>query len=608
MKLKNGAEYIESLRKLKPTIFYKGERIRDVTRDPATAPHVRAAAMTYTLAGETEYKDLATATSHLSGRTISRFTHVHQNIEDLIKKIKLLRVLGQKTGTCFQRCVGFDAINAVYSVAYEVDRKYGTDYLERFKKWLCYIQDENLMVVGAMTDPKGDRSKSPADQPDPDQFVRVVARRDDGIVIRGAKLHMTGAVNSHEILIMPTMAMDEKSKAYAFVGAIPVDAPGILMVFGRQAGDDRRDKLERIDVGKPQFGAVGGEAMIVFDNVFIPNERIFLDGESEFTGTIVHRFAAHHRANYGACKTGLMDVLTGAVSYLCQIQGTAKGSHVRDKVTEMIHLSETLYSSAIACSAEGAPTASGAYLVNTMLANVCKQNVTRFHFEVARLAVDLAGGFIATLPSEYDLRSEDVGHLVRKYFSGIANIPVEDRIKIGRLIEAMTGGTALVESMHGAGSPQAQRIMIFREGQLSEKIRLAKKLAGIPQQNLREKDNLREDNQQTSVHNLPVPACEPLEVGRDNIITVNEYFHGRAKSLGFTKEDAEYTAGIIMPGQYTFNTEKEELITVTLGPIDFFLPGGDWQTCLTGETIVIPANVKFDIKADSAGSYICMYK
>jgi 4-hydroxybutyryl-CoA dehydratase/vinylacetyl-CoA-Delta-isomerase len=480
MKLKNGPEYMQSLTKLNPRIYYKGEKITDVTNNPATAPHVRSAALTYSLASQDEYRDLATATSHLTGNVISRFTHVHQNIEDLLKKIKLLRVLGQKTGTCFQRCVGFDGINAVYSVAFEVDQKHGTDYLERFKKWLMYIQDENLMVVGAMTDPKGDRSKAPADQVDPDQYVHVVERRDDGVVIRGAKLHMTGAVNSHEILVMPTTALDERSKDYAIVGAIPIDDPGITMIFGRQANDSRRDNLERIDVGKPSFGAVGGEAVIVFDDVFIPPERIFLDGETEFTGTIVYRFAAHHRANYGACKTGLMDVLTGAVSYLSQLQGTAKGSHVRDKVTEMIHLNETLYSSSIACSAEGSPTPSGAYMVDTMLANVCKHNVTRFHFEVARLAIDLAGGFIATMPSEYDLKHEEVGHLVKKYFSGVADFRSEDRIKIGRLIEAMTGGTAMIESMHGAGSPQAQRIMIFREGELDNKIKLAKTLAGIP--------------------------------------------------------------------------------------------------------------------------------
>ena len=287
MKIKTSSDYMASLQAITPTIYYKGEKIEDVTVHPATAPHVRAAAMTYALASQEEHHHLATATSHLTGRKISRFTHVHQGIEDLIKKVKLLRVLGQKTGTCFQRCVGLDGINAVYSVVYEVDQQCGTDYLGRFKKWLTFIQDENRMVVGAMTDPKGDRSKSPVDQPDPDQFVRVVERRSDGVVIRGAKLHMTGAVNSHEILIMPTMAMDEKSKDYAFVAAVPIDAPGITMVFGRQAGDDRRDKQETLDVGKPRFGAVGGEAMIVFEDVFIPNARIFLDGETDFTG--IHR-------------------------------------------------------------------------------------------------------------------------------------------------------------------------------------------------------------------------------------------------------------------------------------------------------------------------------
>ena len=480
MKLKNGAEYMESLRRLNPIIYYKGKRIKDVTRHPATVPHVRAAAMTYALASSREYRDLARATSHLTGRSISRFTHVHQSVEDLIKKIKLLRVLGQKTGTCFQRCVGHDGINATYSVAYEIDQKYGTDYFERFKKWLTYIQDENLMVVGAMTDPKGDRSRGPADQADPDQYLHIVDRRADGIVIRGAKLHMTGGVNSHEILVMPTTAMDERSKDYAVICSLPVDASGVTMIFGRQASDDRRDKRERIDVGKPSFGVVGGEAVIAFEDVFVPADRVFMDGQAEFTPVIVYRFASHHRANYGACKTGLMDVLIGAVSYLTQIQGTAKASHVRDKVTEMIHLCETLYSSSIACSAEGWPTASGAYMVDTMLANVCKQNVTRLHFEVARLAVDLAGGFIATLPSQYDLDSEDVGHLVKKYFSGVEGIPWKDRIKIARLIEAMTGGTALVESMHGAGSPQAQRVMILREGDLDKKIKLAKALVGIP--------------------------------------------------------------------------------------------------------------------------------
>jgi 4-hydroxybutyryl-CoA dehydratase/vinylacetyl-CoA-Delta-isomerase len=375
--------------------------------------------------------------------------------------------------------VGLDALNATYSVTYEIDQKHGTDYFKRFKAYLQTVQEENVMIDGAMTDPKGDRSKGPAEQHDPDQFVHVVSRNRDGVTIRGAKIHQTGGVNSHEVLILPTTALDEQSRDYAIVAAIPIDAPGVSLIFGRQASDDRKLNREKVDAGNFRFGMVGGECVIVFEDVFVPRERVFMDGETDFSGLLVERFAAHHRANYGGCKTGLFDVLVGAVSFLSQIQGTARASHVRDKITEMIHLGETLYSSSIACSAEGFPTPSGAYMVDTMLANVGKHNVTRFHFEVARLASDLAGGFIATLPSQYDLENENIGKLVRKYFSGIEGIPSEDRIKIGRLIENMIGGTALVESMHGAGSPQAQRVMIYRQGELDKKIMLAKAIAGI---------------------------------------------------------------------------------------------------------------------------------
>ncbi len=486
MTLRTASDYMKSLRDLNPLVYYQGRRITDVTRHPATAPHVRAAALTYTLANHPRYRNLATAVSHLTGRTINRFTHVHQSGEDLLKKVKLLRLLGQKTGSCFQRCVGWDGINAVYSVTYEIDQKHGTDYFQRFKKWLVQIQDQNLMVVGAMTDPKGDRSKGPAQQPDPDQYVRIMERRADGVVLRGAKLHMTGGVNSHEILIMPTTAMEAGAADYAVVCALPVNAPGVTMIFGRQANDHRKDNRERIDAGNPTFGGVGGEAVIVFEDVFVPWERVFMNGETEFTGPLVYRFAAHHRANYGGCKTGLLDVLIGAVAYLTRIQGTDRAAHVRDKLTEMIHLAETLYSSAVACAVEGRPTPSGAFLVDTMLANVGKHNTTRFHFEIARLALDLAGGFLATLPSQHDFTHERIGPWLKKYFSGVNRIPVEDRVKIARLIEAMTGGTTLVESMHGAGSPQAQRVMMLREGNLEQKIKLAQALARIPPTRSRE--------------------------------------------------------------------------------------------------------------------------
>lgn len=237
-----------------------------------------------------------------------------------------------------------------------------------------------------------------------------------------------------------------------------------------------------MDVGNSQFG--GHEALMVFDNLFIPWENVLMCGEYEFSGLLVERFAGYHRQSYGGCKVGVGDVLIGATALATEYNGAAKASHVKDKLIEMIHLNETLYSSGIACSAEGAPTESGTYLIDLMLANVCKQNVTRFPYEIARLAQDIAGGLMVTLPSEKDLRNPEIGPVVEKYFKGVADVPTEYRMRILRLIENLTLGTAavgyLTESMHGAGSPQAQRIMIARQANLERKKKLAKMIACIP--------------------------------------------------------------------------------------------------------------------------------
>jgi len=482
MKIKNAGDYRESLQMLSPKVFYMGKRIEDVVTHPLTRPHVNSAAMTYALASSRKYQDLFTTTSHLTGERINRFTHIFGNAEDLITKVRMLRLLGQKTGTCFQRCVGLDALNALYSVTYEIDEKYKTEYHSRLKEYLKYVQSNNLMCVGGMTDSKGDRSLPPSKQADPDLYLHVSGKNAKGVTIRGAKLHQTGAVNSHEIIVMPTIALGEEDKGYAVAAAIPVNSPGITMIFGRQSNDSRKLEEGGMDIGNPRFGLVGGEATIVFDDVFVPWERVFMCGEHEFAGPLVERFASIHRQNYGGCKGGIADVLIGASAAIAEYQGLAKVSHIRDKLTEMIHLTETLYGTSIAAAVEGKPTPSGMFYVNAMLANVSKQNVTRFMFEICRLATDIAGGLLATMPSEADLRSPEVGRYVEKYFAGAAGVPAEHRMRVARLIENISGGTALVEAMHGAGSPQAQRVMIYRQGGIEEKKRLALALAGIAEE------------------------------------------------------------------------------------------------------------------------------
>lgn len=484
MALKNPKQYEDSLRKMNLKVYMMGELVKNPVDHPIIRPSMNSVKATYALALDPEHEALMIAKSHLTGQKVNRFTHLHQNTEDLVKKVKMQRLLGQFTGSCFQRCVGMDAMNAMDSVTYEMDRKSGTKYHDRFVKFLRMVQDEDLTVDGAMTDVKGDRSLAPHEQVDPDLFVHIVEKNDKGIVVRGAKAHQTGAVNSHWILAMPTITMGKEDADYAVSFVCPADADGIYYIYGRQSCDTRKLENSTIDVGNAEFG--GHEALMVFDDLFVPWENVLMCGEYEFSGSLVERFAAYHRQSYGGCKVGVGDVLIGAAALAADYNGASKASHIKDKIIEMTHLNETLYACGIACSSQGYKTSSGTYLVDLLLANICKQNVTRFPYEISRLAEDIAGGLMVTMPSEKDLKHSKIGKVMEKYLKGRANVPSEDRCRIMRLIENLTLGTAAVgyrtESMHGAGSPQAQRIMISRQGNLEQKKMLARKIAGIKEQ------------------------------------------------------------------------------------------------------------------------------
>ena len=483
-------QYIESLRKLHLNLYMFGKKIENPVDDPVIRPSLNSFAATYELAEDPQYQDLMTATSHISGKKINRFTHMHQSTDDLIKKVKMQRLLGQKTAACFQRCVGMDAMNAVFSSTYEIDEACGTKYHENFLKFLTRVQDEDLAVDGAMTDVKGDRSLAPSKQADPDLFLHVVERTPDGVYVTGAKAHQTGFVNSHEVLVMPTISMREGDEDYAISFAVPTDAEGITLIYGRQSCDTRKtEEGASIDVGNAKFG--GQEALVVLDHVFIPNEYIFLNGEYEFAGMMVERFAGYHRQSYGGCKVGVGDTLIGAAALVAEYNGVEKASAVKDKLIEMTHLNETLFCCGIACSAQGFKTKAGNYQIDLLLANVCKQNVTRFPYEIVRLAEDIAGGLMVTMPSQVDFNSdtvvgrngETIGEICNKFFVGREGVKTEDRQRIMRFIENLCLGAAAVgyrtESMHGAGSPQAQRIMIARQGNIQGKKQFAKDIAGI---------------------------------------------------------------------------------------------------------------------------------
>ncbi|HWC92246.1 MAG TPA: 4-hydroxyphenylacetate 3-hydroxylase N-terminal domain-containing protein [Pseudolabrys sp.] len=471
-------DYVASLRGRNLNVFFMGERVPEPVDHPVIFPSINAMAETYRLASERP--ELGGVKSDIAGVPTNRFLHVPTRADELVAKHEMQRELGRRTGTCFQRCVGLDAIGSCHSVTFDIDAEFGTDYHRRFLAFLKRAQIANVVIGGAMTDPKGDRSKPPHSQADLDLFLRVVKRDDKGITVSGAKMHQTGAVNSHWLIFMPTMRMTQADKDWSVVGAVRVDAPGLTYVVGRQTNDTRVVDGGALDAGNAQFA--GQESLIVFDNVFVPYEHVFMDGEWQYAATLVERFTTYHRSSY-VCKTGLGDVLIGAAAEAASHNGVEALSHIKDKLVEMTHLNETIYSSCMAAAFKAKPTASGAYLNDEMLSNVAKHNVTRFPFEIARLAQDIAGGLVVTMPSEKDLKNNEIGPLVRKFLQGRSGVDTIDRMRILRLIENMTIGRNavgyLTESLHGAGSPQAQRIQIARGMKVDDKKARARKLAGV---------------------------------------------------------------------------------------------------------------------------------
>lgn len=466
--MKTREQYLESLAARQLELWVDGKRVDDVLSHPKVRPAIEAVAETYALAHEPEHRHLATADSDLVSHPVNRFTALFRSPDDLVKKIALQRVLGRRTGTCFQRCVGMDGINATFIATHRAPERHA-----RFLSWLSGVQARDEMLCGAMTDSKGDRSRRPSEQPE--QFLRIVERRADGIVIRGAKLHQTGAANAHQILVMPGQGLRAGEEDFAVSCAIPVDAPGVVMVLGRQPSDERKGGP---DAGNPRYG--GQEVVVWFEDVFVPTERVFLDGQIDLAGLLLESFAGYHRASYGGCKPGNLDVLAGASAALADEHGVRRASHVREKLIEMVHLTETIHGLGLAASHKSSQDASGLFVVDPVLANVCKHHVTRLPYEIVRIAEDLAGGLLATMPSLSDLEHPRLGPILKQVIGS------EARGKLLRLVEWMAYGSGSVplriECMHGAGSPQAQRVVLDRHTDWDLRVRAARSLAGLPEE------------------------------------------------------------------------------------------------------------------------------
>ena len=469
-------QYIESLRKLKPTVYMFGEKVENVVDNPRLRAGIEATGATYELAEDPEFRDLIVSQSKLINEPINRFNNPPTSVEDLVARVKINRKLGQRVGTCFQRCTGQDCMCALAVTTFDADKKYGTQYNKRFTEFLKYMQKNDYVANAGVTDAKGDRNFGPMEQPDKDMYLRVVEKRDDGIVVRGAKCHQTGSLSSHELIVLPTRAMRKGEEEFAVAFAIPSDTKGVIHVVGRSSMDTR--ELDGCDCGNRRYSKYA--PTVIYDNVFVPWKRVFLCGEWEFAADLVVYFSAFHRQSHGGCKAGKIDCMIGAAMTMMQYNGTDKVSHHKEKIIDMIHRAETLYGCSLAASYEGKQMPSGNYYIDPVLANASKIHEGKEMAEATRLMIDIAGGFVADLPSDKDFENPEIGPLLKKYLKGVAQIPVEHRVKMFRFIEKLAMESAdTISDIHGGGSPAAHRLTIFRESNTKAKIKAAKRLAGI---------------------------------------------------------------------------------------------------------------------------------
>lgn len=469
-------EYIESIRALKPVAYMFGERITNVVDNPRLRAGIEATGATYELASKPENKELMVTMSPLINEPVSRFTLPPGNVQDLVARVKVNRMVANYVGTCHQRCTGLDCLSTLAIVTYDIDQKYGTNYNKNFLEFLKHMQKNDLTGNAGVTDVKGDRSLAPHEQVDKDMFLRVVEKRDDGIVVRGAKAHQTGSLSSHEIIVLPTRAMGKEDKDYAVAFAIPSDTPGLIHVVGRSSLDMR--ELDGADCGNIYYSKYC--PTLIFNDVFVPWNRVFCCGETEFAAELVIKFSSFHRQSHGGCKSGKIDCMIGTALNLMDYNGTAKVGHLKQKVIDMIHRAETLYACCLASSYEGKAQPSGAYFIDTVLANASKIHEGKEMAEATRLMIDACGGFVADLPSDRDFANPEVGDLLKKYLKAVDNVPVEKRVKMYRLAEKLALESAdTISDIHGGGSPEAHRVTIFRETNVNTKKKAAKRLAGI---------------------------------------------------------------------------------------------------------------------------------
>ncbi len=478
MALISAEAYAERLKGYPKNVYVDGRLLdRD---DPILLPGINCVQETYRAAQNPELRHLVVTRSHLNGEEISRFTHVHRSVEDLLTKQEMTRKLCHRVAGCIQRCMATDTLNAMGVVSKEIDDAKGTHYHQRFLRFLEYYQENDLVGNAAQTDVKGDRSKRPGDQADPDLYVRVVKKTKDGIVVRGAKIHNTMGPYSDEILAVPTRVMRPEESDYAVSFAIPTHTKGVKLIC-------RVNNVRpRIELDAP-FNALGmSDSFTVFDDVFVPWERVFMCGESEFAGRLALLFANYHRHSYCGCKPALTDVIMGATALVAEYNGVPNAHRVQDDLTQLIIIAELVYASGIAAAVKGKTTSSGIYEPEALYANTGRYLAGKNIYHEYDILAATAGGLPATLPFEKEWLNPETKGYLEKYIMRNPEVSAENQHRLFRFLSDFScsawTGVWQYAGVHGGGSPIMEEIGIRKNYDLESKKEIVRYLAGIKDQ------------------------------------------------------------------------------------------------------------------------------
>ena len=477
MTLKTRGDYLDALRNLRPNIYKFGELIEDVTTHAATKRTVESHARNFDASHDPELADIYTTTSIFNDEKIHRWNAMMQCSDDLIANMVMKRQNYRRTGTCTGGvCVGWNAQNVMWAVTQDIDAELGTNYKERLENWILTAQENGLVVAGALTDAKGNRSLKPSQQEDPDLNLRIKEIREDGIIIQGAKLMICGVAASHEIFLLPGGIYKEPDRDFALSCVVPRDIQGLTIVEATRPSD-RRDLEDTADGEVPSTGITQG--LLLFEDVFVPNERVFMCGEAKYTAKIIQYFTANYRACIGACVSGQGDVMIGASVLMARANGLSVKTFM-NKLIDMSINNQITYGLGVGACAIGFQHPSGSFVADPLTAHTNKVMVATLPYETKRLTQEIGGGMVETgcLPSYQDFTNPQYGNLLQKYYKA-GPVSAETRYKSARLSEWLTIGGGVPGCMHGGGSPDGAKLVVRFTTPFEEYADYARDLMGI---------------------------------------------------------------------------------------------------------------------------------